>query len=261
MKLSIIQFETLRNKKDKNFHTLKKYCNELDSDILVFPELATTGYLHKDKSALMNISDSFQSDTINKFQKLSTSKDKIIVFGFSELVGEDIYNSAAILIPDATKSTIYRKTHLFYKERFVFNEGDTGFNVVEYNGLKLGTMICYDWRFPESTRALALKGSNLVVCPSNLVTGVWQNVMSARALENKVYMAVANKIGIEQDEEEKLEFNGESAIYSYDGSYLAKASANKEEVITADIYPELTLDKSFNEFNDIFKDRRPKLYS
>jgi predicted amidohydrolase len=74
-------------------------------------------------------------------------------------------------------------------------------------------------------------------------------------------MAVANKIGTEQDEEEKLEFNGESAIYSYDGSYLAKASANKEEVITADIYPDQTLDKSFNEFNDIFKDRRPKLYS
>jgi predicted amidohydrolase len=121
-------------------------------------------------------------------------------------------------------------------------------------------MICYDWRFPESTRALALKGANLVVCPSNLVTGVWQNVMSARALENKVYMAVANKFGIEQDKEEILEFNGESAIYSYDGSYMAKASADKEEVITTTIYPEETLDKSFNEYNDIFKDRRPEMY-
>lgn len=191
---------------------------------------------------------------------MSTNQDKIIIFGFSELVSDNIYNSAAVLIPDASKSTVYRKTHLFYKERFIFNKGDTGFNVVEYNGLNLGTMICYDWRFPESTRALALKGANLVVCPSNLVTGVWQNVMSARALENKVYMAVANKFGIEQDKEEILEFNGESAIYSYDGSYMAKASADKEEVITTTIYPEETLDKSFNEYNDIFKDRRPEMY-
>lgn len=260
MNLSIIQFETLLNQKEKNINTLEKYCNELDSDILVFPELSTTGYLHKDKQSLMDISDNFDSNTITKFQKLSTEQEKIIVFGFSELSGENIYNSAAVLIPDSSKSTIYRKTHLFYKERFIFKEGDTGFNVVEYNGLNLGTMICYDWRFPESARALALKGADLIVCPSNLVTGVWQNVMSARALENKVYVAVSNKFGTESDGEETLEFNGESAIYSYDGSYLAKASADKEEVINVTIFPENTRDKSFNEVNDIFKDRRPDFY-
>ena len=155
---------------------------------------------------------------------------------------------------------LYRKTHLFYKERFVFEEGNTGFPVIEYNGLKLGTMICYDWRFPEAARTLALKGADLIVCPSNLVTGVWQNVMSSRALENKVYIAVSNKIGIESGENDMLTFNGESAIYSYDGSYLAKASKDKEEVITAEIYPAETRDKSFNEINDIFNDRRPEFY-
>ena len=84
--------------------------------------------------------------------------------------------------------------------------------------------------------------------------------MSARALENKVYMAVSNRIGTDTVADETLEFNGESAIYSYNGSYLAKASNSSEEVITATIHPEKTRDKSFNEYNDIFKDRRPKFY-
>lgn len=260
MNLSVIQFETIFNEKENNIKKIENYIHSVNSHVLVFPELATSGYYYKDKNQLMRIADEFESNTIQKFQKLSTELNKIIVFGFPELFKNKIYNSAAILIPDPKLSTAYRKTHLFYKERFIFEEGDTGFNVIEYNGLKLGTMICYDWRFPEAARTLTLKDADLIVCPSNLVTGVWQNVMSARALENKVYIAVANKYGIEKNGDEELNFNGESAIYSYDGSYLAKASVNEEQVITTEIHPTKTRDKSFNEHNDILIDRRPKFY-
>jgi len=260
MHLSVIQFETLYNDKAKNIKKISDYINDINSEILVFPELATSGYYYTDRKVLKTIAEESDSSTVKHIQKLSTSLNKIIVFGFPELFENRIYNSAAIIFPNPELSTTYRKTHLFYKERFVFEEGDTGFTVIEYNGLRLGTMICYDWRFPEAARSLALDGADLIVCPSNLVTGVWQNVMSSRALENKVYMAVANKIGIESNNGDILEFNGESAIYSYDGSYLAKASNNCEEVITAEIYPKKTRDKSFNEINDIFKDRRPQFY-
>lgn len=260
MHLSVIQFETQFNQKEKNLKVIEDFVHNIDSDILVFPELATSGYYFTDKKQLKSIADKFDSNTIQKFQKLSTDMNKIVVLGFPELFTDSIYNSAAVLIPNPELSSVYRKTHLFYKERFVFNEGNSGFNVVEFNGLKLGTMICYDWRFPEAARNLTLKGADLIVCPSNLVTGVWQNVMSARALENKVYIAVANKYGIEKNGDDELNFNGESAIYSYDGSYLAKASANEEQVITAEIHPSKTRDKSFNEHNDILLDRRPKFY-
>ncbi|MFA7326547.1 MAG: nitrilase-related carbon-nitrogen hydrolase [Candidatus Kapaibacterium sp.] len=260
MNLSVIQFETLFNNKVYNSKKIISYINDINSDILVFPELATSGYYFTDKNMLSKIAEEFDGNTIKKAQKLSTDLDKIIILGFPELFKDKIYNSAAIIFPNQNLSSVYRKTHLFYKERFVFEEGNTGFPVIEYNGLKLGTMICYDWRFPEAARTLALKGADLIVCPSNLVTGVWQNVMSARALENKVYIAVSNKIGIESSGNDKLTFNGESAIYSYDGSYLAKASKDKEEVIKAEIYPEETREKSFNDVNDIFKDRRPQYY-
>lgn len=260
MYLSVIQFETLFNNKENNLKKIINSINGIGSEILVFPELATSGYYFTDKKQLSRIADNFDGNTINMIQKLSTELDKIVILGFPELFEGKIFNSAAIIFPNPELSSVYRKTHLFYKERFVFEEGNTGFPVIEYNGLRLGTMICYDWRFPEAARTLALKGADLIVCPSNLVTGVWQNVMSARALENKVYMAVSNKIGVETNGDDELSFNGESAIYSYDGSYLAKASKDTEEVITAEIFPERTRDKSFNEINDIFKDRRPQFY-
>ncbi len=260
MHLSVIQFETLYNNKDYNLKKINSFVKDIDSQILVFPELATSGYYFTDKKQLSRIADNFDGNTIKSIQKLSTELEKIIVFGFPELFIDKIYNSAAIIFPNPELSSVYRKTHLFYKERNVFEDGNSGFPVIEYNGLKLGTMICYDWRFPEAARTLALKGADLIVCPSNLVTGVWQNVMSARALENKVYMAVSNKIGAESSGGDDLSFNGESAIYSYDGSYLAQASKDREQVITAEIFPERTRDKSFNEINDIFKDRRPQFY-
>ena len=155
-----------------------------------------------------------------------------------------------------------RKTHLFYKEHFVFSKGNTGFFVVydKKNQINIGTMICYDWRFPESSRTLGLKGADLIVCPSNLITDLWHKVMPARAIENKVYLAVANRTGIEKSGDEELLFKGESGIWDYKGKIMAKASAEKDEILFAEIFPERTRNKSFNEYNDIFKDRRPEYY-
>ncbi|ROL60542.1 carbon-nitrogen hydrolase, partial [Bacteroidetes/Chlorobi group bacterium ChocPot_Mid] len=199
---------------------------------------------------------------IQEFQELSTKTNKILVIGFPEKQKDRLYNSAAILFPDKQISRCYRKTHLFYKERFCFDSGDTGFFNIYYKDrdINIGTMICYDWRFPEAARTLALLGADLIICPSNLVTAVWHNVMPARAIENKVYFAVINRIGKEERNGEELFFNGESAIYGYNGERLAKAGVEEERIIYAEIEPKLTRKKSFNEFNDIFKDRRTEMY-
>ncbi|MFW5702332.1 MAG: nitrilase-related carbon-nitrogen hydrolase, partial [Bacteroidota bacterium] len=126
--------------------------------------------------------------------------------------------------------------------------------------INIGTMICYDWRFPEAARTLALNGADLIICPSNLVTDVWHLVMPARALENKVYLAVANRIGRESSCGEELFFNGKSAIYGYNGQPMAIAGPEEEIVLSAEIDPAATRDKKFNEFNDLFSDRRPEMY-
>ena len=195
-------------------------------------------------------------------QEIATDKNKIICFGFPEKDGNKQYNSCALLFPDKSLSALYRKTHLFYKEKLCFDPGDTGFFVVrdEDRDVNIGPMICYDWRFPEASRTLGLKGADIIVCPSNLVTDVWHLAMPARALENKLYLAVTNRTGTENRGGEEVFFKGMSAVYAYNGQPMCKADMTEETVLTAEIYPEKTRDKSFNEFNDVFRDRRPELY-
>jgi predicted amidohydrolase len=84
--------------------------------------------------------------------------------------------------------------------------------------------------------------------------------MPARAIENKVYVAVANRVGVEKKDGEELQFKGNSAVYAYSGSELAKAGPRKEAVVIAEIYPARTRDKSFNPLNDILTDRQPGHY-
>lgn len=261
MKLSVVQFSPELENKENNLKKIEHY-SRLKSDIIIFPELATSGYFFTTASEIKKMAEPFEGEAVTRVQKIAESENKIIVFGFPEKANKKIYNSAAILFPDKKLSRVYRKTHLFYKEFQIFTPGDTGFFNIFYPDfdLNLGTMICYDWRFPEAARTLALKGADLIVCPSNLVTDVWHIAMPARALENKVYLAVANRTGKEKRNGEELIFKGASAIYSYNGGEMIKADCDEEAVLTVDIASNKTRDKSFNDFNDIFKDRKPEMY-
>jgi predicted amidohydrolase len=260
--LAVVQFTPDFGNKSNNIIRIKKIIEDSESDIIVFPELSISGYFFQSKEESLAIAESYEGEVIQNFQALATKKDSIIVIGFPEAAAGKVYNSAAILFPEKKYSTIYRKTHLFYKERFCFEQGDTGFNVVKYHpwDINIGTMICYDWRFPEASRTLALRGADLIVCPSNLVTDVWHLVMPARTIENKVYLAVANRAGSEERNGELLKFKGLSAIYSYNGSPLAKAGESGDEIIHSEISPAMTRNKSFNDYNNIFSDRRTEYY-
>jgi len=262
MKLAVVQFSPQFGEKQKNIEKIYNYIQTIDSDILVFPELATSGYFFLSREEVRAVADSQNSQFTSNLQELSSKLDKIVICGFAESESEKLFNSAAIVLPKQSLTRIYRKTHLFYKEEFCFDEGNTGFFVIhdKDKDLKLGTMICYDWRFPESAHSLGLLGADVIACPSNLITNLWHKAMPVRALENKVFLACANRFGTEKRNNEELLFKGESAIYNYNGDLLAKASPDEESVLITEIYPQQTRDKSFNIYNDIFKDRRPDMY-
>ena len=246
-----------------NIESIHGILDSVQSDIIVFPELATSGYFFTDKNDLLPLSLEWNASKIlQQFQERAIVERRVIILGFPEFSEGKLYNSAGIFMPDAQSSKVYRKTHLFYKEHTVFEPGDTGFFCVHEPTLDctIGTMICYDWRFPESARSLALQGADVIVCPSNLVTTLSGKVFPARAIENKVYVAVANRIGEEMQGDETLLFRGESAIYDYLGDRIALASSDKPEIIIAKIDPAATRDKSFNEVNDIFRDRKTYMY-
>ena len=85
--------------------------------------------------------------------------------------------------------------------------------------------------------------------------------MPVRALENKVFLAVANRTGSEENGGETVSFNGLSAIYGTNGETLSETDATETCVIIADIHPASARTKSFNPINDIFADRRPEMYT
>lgn len=263
LRLAVVQFSPLFGNPEENFRRLQTLSANIEADIIIFPELCTTGYFFQSRKESARYAEPANGPTSQFFRAIAEEKQALVIAGFVERDGDRLYNSALIIRPEQPVADVYRKTHLFYKELFCFDEGDTGFFVVRdpVRNIAVGTMICYDWRFPEAARALTLGGAELIACPSNLVTDAWRLVMPARAIENKVYVAVANRAGTEIQGEEELLFKGNSAIYGYNGTEMAKAGPENDEVIYADILPHKTHDKSFNPINDVLRDRRPGHYT
>jgi len=147
--------------------------------------------------------------------------------------------------------------------------------------VKIGMMVCFDWRFPETARTLALKGAQIICHPSNLVMAHCQDAMVIRALENQVFTITANRIGkdikrqnspLPKGEErsgggciissdcKELTFTGRSIMVNPKGDVIHIAPEDKEECYITDIDPVLALDKMVTKYNNIFEDRRVELY-
>lgn len=263
MRLAALQFAPVRGDLHGNIERMRALAVGLEADLLVIPELAPTGYFFTDKSELIELAEHPERGLFCEWMRgLAAERGMVVIGGFAERTDDDkLYNSALIALPDGSYQ-IYRKSHLFYKEKVIFEPGDTGFFVTEWDGWRVGTMICYDWRFPESSRALTLRGADIIAHPSNLVAAaaLWGPSMAMRAIENKVIVVTANRSGGEVNGEESLHFSGESRIIAMNGATLAIASADEERIITAEADPLTTRKKSVNEFNDIIADRRPELY-
>lgn len=263
MRITTVQFAPVRGDVAGNIATLDRMIDGVRTDLLVLPELASTGYFFTDRRELLNLVDTSDRDLFIAWsRKAALAVGGMVVAGVVErTAGDRLFNSAAIALPDGGLH-IYRKAHLFYKESMVFDRGDSGFFVVEWEGARIGVMICYDWRFPEAARTLALAGADVIAHPSNLVAApaLWGPVMSTRAFENRVICATANRCGAETLAGEVLEFTGESRIIGSNGDLLAMSAPDGESILEVEVDHLATRRKSFNPFNDIFGDRRPDLY-
>ncbi|TNJ39119.1 carbon-nitrogen hydrolase [Chlorobaculum thiosulfatiphilum] len=262
IRLATVQFTPRLGEREANLEAIQKLLDPVEAEVVILPELCTSGYFFVTREVLAPLAEAPGGVACVFFQRLAEAKRAIIVAGMPEVADGLFYNSVFVFRPGVPEPLIYRKAHLFYKERFVFEPGDTAFPVIrdERLDLSIGIMLCYDWRFPEVSRVLALDGAELIACPSNLVTDAWRKVMPARAIENKVYVAVANRCGTETRCGETLLFKGCSAVYDSYGEPVALAGADGDRVLLAEIDPRPCRDKRFNEFNDIFADRRPELY-
>jgi predicted amidohydrolase len=259
MKVAAVQFAPAFGEVEANLKACRRLVSSVEADLHVLPELALSGYLFESPDEALSLAQDPTGAEIGALADLAAQGGSVIVVGFAERAGEDVFNSSVMLTPDGTRS-VYRKIHLFYPEKDVFRPGDRPFEVVETAGARLGMMICFDWIFPESARSLALLGADILCHPANLVLPYCQDAMVTRALENRVFAVTANRIGTEERAGKRLTFTGLSEIVAPDGEILAKADATGEVVITAEIDPARARDKTVTPRNDAFADRRPELY-
>lgn len=265
MKIGYLQFEPVFGIVKENINKIEKFISDKDFDLLVLPELANTGYLFTSKEELEKISENPVTGEFCNFLKDICSKKKcFIVAGFCEKSEDKFFNSAVTIFPDRTFK-LYRKIHLFYEEKFLFEPGNLKFEVFEISGerfgtVKIGMMICFDWVFPEAARTLALKGAQIICHPSNLVMPYCQRTMYARAVENHVFIITTNRIGTEKNNGKEVTFSGKSVILNPKGDYLSESPSDTEECFIKDINPEEALDKYINPFNNVITDRREDFY-
>jgi predicted amidohydrolase len=230
------------------------------ADLLVCPELATTGYLYTKREELAAVAEPVPGGpTCVRLGRAAKETGRTIVFGIAERAGERIYNSAVLLAPDGGL-VCYRKAHLFDTETLVFDRSGPSPRLATVAGVRIGLMVCFDWRFPEMARLLALEGADLIAHPSNLVHPYCQDAMITRSLENRVFSITSSRTGTERVDGMELAFAGRSQIVSPRGERLAVADATEECVRTAEIDPALARDKRVTARNDLFADRRVDLY-
>ena len=261
MRVGFYQNSPVFGEVQKNVEEAVKALAKIDADLVVLPELFSSGYQFVSQEEVATVSEEIPNGpTCQEMEEIARQKDMHIVFGLPERSGDKFFNSAVIVGPSGFVG-LYRKTHLFFDEKDFFHPGDTGFKVFDIGIAKVGIMICFDWFFPESARILSLKGAQIICHPANLVLPYCQRSMPTRCLENMVFAITANRIGTEQrGTKDQLTFTGQSQIVNTKGEVLANTGREEIGVVLTDIDPALALDKKITEKNDLFADRRPDYY-
>jgi len=255
MKIGFIQFTPKLGNKNRNIEKINKFVSKTDASLLVLPEMCTTGYMFKNKSELLKFAEEIPNgSTVKKLIKIAKKNNCCLVFGMPEISKKKIFNTAVVVGPKGF-ITKYQKTHLFLKEKLLFNSGETKPTLFKWKNNKIGLGICYDYMFPEYWRKLALKKVNLFCNIANFVFDYGFKMMQARSIENGVFSITVNRVGKERGQI----FKGKSEIVDNRGNILKKGG-KKEEVCILDLNLSKAKNKKWNKYNDLMKDRRPEIY-
>ncbi|MDB1088889.1 carbon-nitrogen hydrolase family protein [Streptomyces sp. ACA25] len=223
--------------------------------LLVTPELSLTGYAIG--AAVPELAETADGPAAGAVARIAAAHRVGIVYGYPERSGCGVHNSVQLIGPDGSRLAGYRKTHLYGTfETTYFTPGDELVVQAEFDGLRVGLLICYDVEFPETVRAHALAGTELLLVPTALMRPyefVAHTLLPARAWENQLHLAYVNRCGPEGD----FDFAGLSCLAGPDGTVRARAGAG-EELLLAEVDPALLL--SSRAANPHLRDRRPGLY-
>ncbi|MDQ0394468.1 carbon-nitrogen hydrolase family protein [Labrys monachus] len=265
--LAVAQVPSVLGDVEANLEALTGYMADAaarGARLVVFPECFLSGYMFEDRESAWRSAIAADDAPMQRIAAECARLDIEIVVGFLERRGGRLHNSAALLGPQGIIG-IHRKQHLPFLggDRFVDEPEEAGLSLFDTRAGRLGIAICYEIRFPEVMRTLALEGADLVALPTNWPV---QSVLLAeyftrvRAAENFVYLLVANRA----DREGGAEFLGQSQIVDPSGTVLHNAGRD-EGLTVASVDLDRARDKSIiieaGRFElHPWKDRRPASY-
>ena len=258
---------------EKNIERMLTFIDQITSagpvDLIVFPELANTGYVKSFDSsfgiAYLQAAETVPGPTTDALSASAREHGIHIVVGICQLhpkIPETIYNSSILIGPSGDILGTYHKMHLAFEEKHYFFPGNT-VEVFNTDLGCLGLVICYDLVFPELARVLALKGAEIICACFNaprrepFVPRFLEYLAVTRANENKNFVIACNRVGVEDD----LVFYGRSAIAAprnENADILTQSIGEAEEVLYASLERRVFLE---GRAKNMFKDRRPEMYT
>lgn len=274
LRLALAQVPPQTGAPEPNLRTLDRLAaaaSAAGADVLILPEMFLTGYVlgRAQTRALAEPSD---GPSAQQVAAIAHKHDVAIIYGYpeQETTGR-VFNAVAFIAPDGQRILNYRKLHYFGDvdaEQFdppplpapaaesttpeLGEDAGEALPVVSWRGWRLGVAVCYDIEFPETARALAVKGADLICVPTANMENfdhVQQLLLPARALENQVYLAYANYCG----QDSRFRYGGLSCLVGPDGA-MVKSADRAEELVIGEVHRE-TLESS-REQNPYLRDRR-----
>ena len=249
------------------------------AQIILLPELFEAPYfcVEQDVRHLSLARSVADNRAVRHFSAVARELGVVLPISFFEHAGPAYFNSIAIIDADGTNLGIYRKSHIpngpGYQEKSYFSPGDTGFKVWNTRFARIGVGICWDQWFPETSRAMALLGAEILFFPTAIGTEPppalpvnsrehWQRTQQGQAAANLTPLVASNRYGLERSLQDPqglyIRFYGSSFIADPMGAKVAEAPEEGDAVLTATFDLDATAQMRDNWF--VFRDRRPELY-
>jgi len=240
------------------------------AQVILPPELFSGTYFCKtEEEALFALArPTGEHPSVIAMRHLAAKLKVAIPTSFFERDGHHYYNTLAMIGPDGEIIGTYRKSHIpdgpGYEEKYYFRPGNTGFKVWDVFGARIGVGVCWDQWYPETARAMALMGAQVLFYPTAIgsepydaeldTSRMWRRAMVGHAVCNCMPVIAANRIGTEEGQN----FYGNSFITDEWGDLVADFGAEETGVLTATL--DLTRAAIHRASMGFFRDRRPQLY-
>lgn len=256
--VGLIQIKLSKNP-DDNLKKAVAWINKAakqGANVICLPELFKTQYFcQKEDIKNFELAETIPGPSTDEIGRAARKNKVAVITSIFEKRASGMYhNSIALISPNGEIEGIYRKMHIpddpAYYEKFYFTPGDLGYKSFKTKFGNIGTLVCWDQWYPESARLTALKGASILFYPTAIgwhphekksegkaQFDSWQTVQRGHAIANGVYVAACNRLGLEKQSKDSagIEFWGSSFISDPQGVIIAQASADKEEILMAEI--------------------------